>query len=128
MRRLLTIAVLVFGMIGVAAGPAFAHYCANVSKKSGAGNAGVLFITIIDEFNDEVDEEKTTIKLNRQGRITGGFIDIHVDLDANGTADFVFQEVFAQASLPHQALLAAGCGKAIETNIPFFLEYCEVDA
>jgi hypothetical protein len=36
MRRLLTIAVLVFGMIGVAAGPAFAHFCENVSRPAKA--------------------------------------------------------------------------------------------
>lgn len=104
-------------------GTAYAHYCTNVSKKDGAGNAGVLFADV-SSGDFELVPSLTTVKLNRQGQVTGGFMDIHVDFNGDGSAELVLGDVYAHAGLPSHALLAAGCGRATETNIPFFDEYC----
>ena len=104
-------------------GTAYAHYCTNVSKKDGAGNAGVVFADV-SSGDFELVPEFTTVKLNRQGQVTGGFMDIYVDFNGDGSAELVLGDVYAHASLPSDALLAAGCGRATETNIPFFDEYC----
>lgn len=104
-------------------GTAYAHYCTNVSKKDGAGNAGVLFADV-SSGDFELVPALTTVKLNRQGQVTGGFMDIYVDFNGDGSAELVLNDVYAHASLPSGALLAAGCGQATETNIPFFDEYC----
>jgi hypothetical protein len=104
-------------------GTAYAHYCTNVSKRDGAGNVGVLFADV-SSGDFELVPELTTVKLNRQGQITGGFMDIYVDLDGDGSEDLVFADVYAHTGLPAKALLAAGCGQATETNVPFFDEYC----
>jgi hypothetical protein len=108
--------------VAMSGGTAYAHYCTNVSKSSGAGVAGVLFADVSEDF--EVVLSKTTVAMNRQGQITGGFMDIHVDFNGDGTADAVLTDVYAHAGLPSKALLAAGCGQATETNIPDFEEFC----
>lgn len=121
-RRMMTIAVAAVTALMMLSGTALAHYCTNVSKKDGAGNAGVLFADVSEGFR--VVEELSTVKVNRQGHVTGGFMDIAVDIDSDGEADFVFTDVYAHAGLPEKALLAAGCGQAVETQIPFFEESC----
>ena len=123
MRRMLKLAGATAVVLGLSTGTAYAHYCTNVSKKSGAGNVGVLFADV-SSGDFTVVPSKSTVKLNGQGQVTGGFMDIHVDTDGDGTGDFVFTDVYAHAGLPDAALLAAGCGKATETNIPFFEQYC----
>lgn len=122
-RRVTTIVVAAMTVLMMFSGTALAHYCTNVSKKEGAGNAGVLFADL-STGDFEVVPALTTVKMNKEGHITGGFMDIHVDLDGDGTADMVFTEVFANAGLPENALLAAGCGQAVETQIPFFDNHC----
>lgn len=109
--------------LGLFTGPAYAHYCTNVSKAQGAGNVGVLFADISSGDFTPVPS-KSTVKMNPQGQIAGGFMDIHVDVNGDGDADLVFTEVFAHVGLPDKALLAAGCGQAVETQIPFFEGNC----
>lgn len=104
-------------------GTAYAHYCTNVSKNDGAGNAGVLFADV-SSGDFEVVPALSTVKLNQQGRITGGFMDIHVDFNGDGVADLELTDVYAQTGLPEKALLAAGCGQATETQVPFFADAC----
>jgi hypothetical protein len=110
-------------ILALSGGTAYAHYCTNASKKGGAGTAGVLFADLSSgEF--EVVFSKTTVAMNKQGQITGGFMDMHIDFDGNGTADFVLTDVYAHAGLPSGALLAAGCDQATETYVPEFEEAC----
>lgn len=116
-RRMTTVGLATMAVLLLFSGTAFAHYCTNVSKKAGAGSAGVLFI---DATTDEIVESMTTAKINKNGQITGGFYDVHVDTDADGDADWVFADLYAHAGLPVGALLAAGCGQATETQLAMF--------
>lgn len=123
MKRMLKFVGATTVAIGLFSGTAYAHYCTNVSKKDGAGNVGVLFADLsTGDFT--VVPAKSTVRMNAQGAVTGGFMDIHVDFDGDGTADLVLTDVFAHTGLPTKALLAAGCGKAVETNVPVFPEVC----
>ncbi|MFP5376633.1 MAG: hypothetical protein ACLGIO_07630 [Acidimicrobiia bacterium] len=123
MKRMLKLAGATAVASALFTGTAYAHYCTNVSKKDGAGNAGVLFADV-SSGDFTVVPEKSTVKMNSQGQITGGFMTIHVDFDGNGTPDLVLEDVYAHTGLPSGALLAAGCGQATETNVPFFDEFC----
>lgn len=123
MKRMVKFAGATAVAVLMSSGTAYAHYCTNVSKAAGAGNAGVLFADL-SSGDFTVVPELSTVKLNPQGGTTGGFMDLHVDLDGNGTADLVLTDVYAHAGLPSGALLAAGCGQATETNVPFFEEFC----
>lgn len=122
MRRMAKLLGTTAVMVAMSGGTAYAHYCTNVSKSSGAGVAGILFADVSEGF--EVIPSKSTVKMNKQGQITGGFMDVHVDFDGDGTADAVLTDVYAHAGLPSGALLAAGCGQATETNVPDFEEFC----
>lgn len=123
MKRMLKLAGATAVASALFTGTAYAHYCTNVSKKDGAGNAGVLFADV-SSGDFTVVPEKSTVKMNSQGRITGGFLTLHIDVTGDGAHDIVFEDVYAQTGLPDGALLAAGCGQATETNIPFFPEAC----
>ena len=121
--RALTVALASVATLVLFAGAAFAHYCSNASKPAGNGSAGVLFADVSSDF--EVVPELSTVQLNGRGNIIGGgFMDLHVDFDGDGTADMVLPDVFAHAGLPPKALLAAGCGQGVETYVPFFEEAC----
>ncbi len=124
-RRITTVAIATLTVLMLFGGTAFAHYCTNVSKKAGAGNAGAL-VFVLDGWEDEepdVDFARTTVKMNKRGQVTGGFMDIVLTF-TDGTPDMVLADLYAHAGLPHHALLAAGCGRATETQLPFFEEYC----
>ena len=123
MKRIVKLAGASVAALALSAGPAYAHYCTNVSKAGGAGNVGILFADI-SSGDFTVVPESSTVRMNGQGQIAGGFMDIHVDVNGDGTADLVLTEVYAHAGLPSGALLAAGCGQATETNVPFFDEVC----
>ena len=110
-------------MVALSGGTAYAHYCTNVSKKGGAGVVGVLFADL-SSGRFEVVPSKTTVAMNKQQQITGGFMDLHVDVNGDGTADFVLTDIYAHAGLPSGALLAAGCSQATETYVPEFEEFC----
>ena len=123
MKRVLKFLGATTVALALSSGTAYAHYCTNVSKKDGAGVAGVLFADLSSgEF--EVVPSKSTVEMNKQGQITGGFMDVHVDFNGDGTADLVLPNIFAHAGLPSGALLAAGCGQATETYVPEFEEFC----
>ena len=117
MKRMLKFAGATAVALGLLTGTAYAHYCTNVSKRDGAGNVGVLFADISSGDFTPVFE-KSTVTVNPQGQVAGGFMDIAIDVNGDGTADFVLTDVFAHAGLPASALLAAGCGQAVETNVP----------
>lgn len=110
-------------ILALSGGTAYAHYCTNVSKKDGAGVVGVLFADL-SSGDFEVVPSKSTVKMNSQGQVTGGFMDVHVDFNGDGTADFVLTDVYAHTGLPSGALLAAGCDQATETYVPEFEEFC----
>ena len=116
-RRMTTIGLATVAVLLLLSGTAFAHYCTNVSKTAAAGNAGVLFI---DGPSDEIVASKTTAKITKSGQIAGGFYDVQVDFNGDGTADFTASGVYAHASLPVGALVAAGCGQATETQLAMF--------
>ena len=122
-NRMLKLAGATTVALGLFSGTAYAHYCTNVSKADGAGNAGVLFADISSGDFTPVPS-KSTVRMNPQGQVAGGFMDLHVDVNGDGTADITFSDVYAHTGLPDKALLAAGCGQATETNIPFFPEAC----
>ena len=122
MKRMVTFAGATAVALALSAGTAYAHYCTNVSKNEGAGNAGILFVDVSTDF--DVDPQRSTVKMNRQGQITGGFMDLHLDVNGDGTADFVLTDIYAHAGLPSGALLAAGCDQATETYVAFFPEAC----
>jgi hypothetical protein len=122
-RRMTTVLVATVAALALFSGTAFAHYCTNASKRAGAGNAGVVFIDV-STGDGEIDWSKSTIKLNKQGQVAGGFMDLHLDFNGDGAADMVLTGIYAHAGLPPGALLAAGCGQATETVVPFFEEHC----
>ncbi len=80
MRRILVVALLVGALTVFTAGPAFAAHCENLSKEPGAGTHTTVVINAltgeatIDTFN-------------------GGWADVWLDVDGDGTADMFLEEV-----------------------------------
>ena len=120
-QRVTTVGLATLAVLLLFSGTAFAHYCTNVSKNAAAGSAGTVFFNAVTE---EPDLSKSDVRMNKQGQLTGGFYDLLVDFNGDGTADVTLTDIYAHAGLPHGALLAAGCGQATETYVPFFEETC----
>jgi hypothetical protein len=120
-QRITTVGLATVAALLLFSGTAFAHYCTNVSKNAEAGSAGTVFL---DATAGEVDITKSDVRLNKQGQVTGGFYDLLVDVNSDGTGDFTMRSIYAHAGLPAGALLAAGCEQATETYVPFFEETC----
>lgn len=122
LRRLVTTATATVAATMIAAGPAFAHYCQNVSVQGQAGEAWVL----IDPATDEViDYDGLKVKGDvddPDARITGGgFVDLYLDFDGDRERDpeeLLIDNMFLHASLPVSALQAAGCDHGVQS--PFF--------
>jgi hypothetical protein len=77
-RRLLAVpAALLLSL--VFAGTTLATHCGNTSKPDGAGQHVVLLV-------NPVTEDFTILAgANRNGKFTGGFADVFIDLDLSGT-------------------------------------------
>lgn len=80
MRRV--IGSLVGGLVlsVVIAGTALGAHCRNESKAADAGQHGSVIINL-------VTGAATFEGLNAAGRFTGGFVDLWLDVDGNGTPD-----------------------------------------
>jgi hypothetical protein len=78
MRRIL-ISIGSAGVLTLAlAGTVLGAHCANESKQAGAGQHVVV---LLDPDTFEATFEGT----NAAGRLTGGFADVYIDMDASGT-------------------------------------------
>jgi len=76
----LALAILFTGVLLVATvGTALGAVCINTSKPDGAGNFGDV---VINTTTGEV-----TLPTNPGGQSAGGFVDVWLDLDGDGTAD-----------------------------------------
>jgi hypothetical protein len=80
MRRLFTATVSATLLTILVAGTALGAHCINESKKAGAGQH-------VDVIVNVLTGEATFVGANAAGRLTGGFADIWLDLDGNGTPD-----------------------------------------
>ena len=72
-----------FGAVGltvVIAGTALGAHCRNESKAADAGQQATVTINL-------VTGAASFTGLNAAGRLTGGFIDLWLDVDGNGTPD-----------------------------------------
>ena len=76
-----------FALSIVVAGTALGAHCANESKPVGAGHHATLTI-------NGITGAETFSGLNAAGRITGGFIQIWIDVDGNGAGDVLACEAF----------------------------------
>ena len=77
-RRLVAVPAALL-MTLILAGTAFATHCGNTSKPDGAGQHVVLLV-------NPVTEAFTPLAgMNANGRFTGGFADVYIDLDLSGT-------------------------------------------
>jgi hypothetical protein len=80
MRRLFT-ATISAGLLTVGvAGTALGAHCVNESKKADAGQLGDVVINVITG-------EVTYVGANPAGRLPGGFGDVWLDFDGDGTGD-----------------------------------------
>lgn len=119
-RRTFTVALMMLGLMVLAAGPALAHYCTNQSKSDQSTKGWVL----LDVSGTHPEPVATNLKIVGQGdnlHIAGsGFADIYLDVNDNGVVDQfdpVFEDIFLHASLPVSSLLAAGCDQAVESDL-----------
>ncbi len=80
MRRLTTSLGAAVLLTLVLAGTALGAHCRNESKQ---GDAGQHVVVLINAVTGEVTFEGT----NAAGRLVGGFADIWLDLDGDGTGD-----------------------------------------
>jgi hypothetical protein len=109
---------------------ALAAHCVNESKPDGAGYVGDV---IVDASTGEV----TSIPTNPGGQPAGGFVDVYLDLDGDGSGDLlVADDTFVlnngqpsageapgiddgdESVLPDGALNAAGDGKGVGSAAP----------
>ncbi len=77
-RRLLAVPAALL-MTVVFAGTALATHCGNSSKPDGAGQHVVLLV------NPQTEAFTVLEGANPNGRFTGGFADVYIDLDLSGT-------------------------------------------
>jgi hypothetical protein len=77
-RRLLAVPAALLLTVAFA-GTALATHCGNTSKPDGAGQHVVLLV-------NPVTEGFTILEgANRNGKFTGGFADVYIDIDLSGT-------------------------------------------
>lgn len=74
----------------IVASTAFASFCGVDSKPSGAGQKVVLWVDL------STTPETVTVLAgaNAAGKFTGGFADVNLDFDGDGTADCVINDTF----------------------------------
>lgn len=80
MRRALLVAMVTAALLVFTAGPAFATHCVNLSKADGAGNHTTVVV-------DATTEEVVSIS-----GLNGGFADVWLDVDGDGTGDLLVAE------------------------------------
>jgi opacity protein-like surface antigen len=91
MKLLVILAATMMVAMSVAS-PAFAHHCANVSKKSGAGSIGTI--------NADTGEETFT-------KANGGFLSVTGTLEDGSTFSY---DIFAHGTRPDGAMAAGPAG------------------
>lgn len=87
MRRLVSLPIAVLLSL-LMAGTALASFCGNDSKPGGAGQKAVLWVNIAAETVTVVEGA------NRGGRLTGGFVDVYLDFDGNGSAECFIDDTY----------------------------------
>ena len=80
MRRLFTATVAAGLLTILVAGTALGAHCINESKNAGAGQH-------VDVIINGVTGEVTFVGTNAAGRLKGGFADIWLDIEGDGTPD-----------------------------------------
>ena len=106
--RVLLAAILATAVTVAVAGSAYANECVNANKPDGAGNFGdVVF---------DVTTGALTLPTNPGGQVAGGFADVYLDFDGDGTGDvLIIDDTFASAGvLPAGAHAAAGPGQGVD--------------
>lgn len=79
-RRISRAFLLASGLLLLAVGPVLGADCVNESKADGAGQK-------VDVIINATTGEVSFTGTNAAGRLTGGFADVWLDVDGNGTGD-----------------------------------------
>jgi hypothetical protein len=87
MRRLVSIPIAVLMSLLIVS-TAFASFCGNDSKPQGKGQQATLWFNLAT--GDLVDSEGLTAR----GTVPGGFVDVHLDFNGDGTFDCFIDDTF----------------------------------
>lgn len=102
MRRSFVLVALVAALMVMGAAPAFAAHCINQSKPDGAGQLTTVVVNV-------TNGEATFVGANPAGKPVGGFADVYLDFDGDGTGDLqVENDVFLVANHSSNANPAQG--------------------
>lgn len=112
MRRLVSIPIAALMSLLIVS-TAFASFCGNESKQDGAGQHAVLLV------NASVHPETVTILsgANAAGKVTGGFVDVWLDFDGDGTGECLINDTYFISE--HSGSIAPG--QAFEVGPDAFL-------
>ena len=89
MRRLVSIPIAVL-MSLIIAGTALASFCGNESKRDGAGQHATLWVDL-----STAPPTQTIIEgANAAGKVTGGFVDVHLDFNGDGVSDCFINDTY----------------------------------
>ena len=89
MRRLVSIPIAALMSLLIVS-TAFASFCGNESKKDGAGQHAVLLVDL-----SVVPETVTVLSgTNAAGKITGGFVDVWLDFNGDGTGECLINDTY----------------------------------
>ncbi len=124
MRKFILATIISLTLLLVVGGSyALASECVVVNKPDGAGNFGDIIVNV-----SEPGPPVVTYPTNPGGQTAGGFVDVWLDFDGDGTGDQQIQDdTFALPAstaldadpaphLPHVAMESAGPGKGIDEN------------
>ena len=100
-RQILAVPTAVLLSLAVA-GTALGAFCTSESKRDGAGQKMVLWVDL------SLDPPVQTIVegANAAGRFTGGFADVYLDFNGDGTADCFINDTFLISE--HSGSIAPG--------------------
>ena len=108
MRRLVSVPAAVLLSLLITS-TALASFCGNESKPEGAGQHTVLWIA----FTAAGPPTVTILEGgNANGKVTGGFVDVHLDFDDDGTADCVINDTYFMSE--HREFFFVAPGQAFE--------------